>query len=382
MHVGLNAQLLSSARSHRAAGINWYIYNLLRHLPGADDQHRYTVFLGDRDAAQAFRDLETRITSLPTTRPAVRILWEQTLQPVQLVREGVDLLHSLAFVQPVFLPCPGIVTIYDLSFILFPERLHPLRRLYLRWGTGRSAGEARRIIAISHSTKQDIVRLLAVAEGKVDVVPCGVDKDFQPIENPQLLDDFRRKRRLPQQIMLFVGTIEPRKNLVSLLEAYSLLRQKMQPPPLVIGGPRGWHHQEVFAAVEELDLLDSVMFPGYISREELPLWYSAAHCFVYPSLYEGFGLPPLEAMACGTPVITSNASSLPEVVGDAGMLVSPSNAEEIADAMHRLLTDDDLRLEMSEKGLSRSQEFSWRRAAQLTVEAYERAMRDPGTQEP
>jgi glycosyltransferase involved in cell wall biosynthesis len=382
MHIGLNAQLLSSARSDRAAGISWYIHNLLQRLPSARHQHRYTVFLGDREAAQSLRDLETRVTSLPTARPAARIFWEQVLQPMQLVREGVDLLHSLAFVQPIFLTCPGVVTIYDLSFILFPERLHPLRRLYLRWGTRRSAREARRIIAISHSTKQDIVRLLGVAETKVDVVSCGVDEDFQPIEDPQLLDDFRLKRRLPQRIILFVGTIEPRKNLVTLLKAYALLGQKSQLPPLVIGGPKGWHHQEVFAAVEELDLRESVMFPGYISRQELPLWYNAADCLVYPSLYEGFGLPPLEAMACGTPVITSNASSLLEVVGDAGMLVSPSSVEEIANAMHRVLTDDDLRTQMSEKGLSRSRDFSWRRAAELTVEVYERAMSDSGTQEP
>ena len=374
MHIGLNAHLLSLSRSHRAAGINWYIYNLLRYLPNVGSQHRYTAFLGNKGARQAFPQLEAKTTSLPTVNPAVRILWEQTIQPVQLLKEGIDLLHSLAFVQPVFLPCPGIITIYDLSFILFPERFHPLRRLYLRWSTGYSARKTRRIIAISVSTKRDIIKLLGIAERKVDVVPCGVGEDFQPVENQQVLDDFRRKRHLPEQMILFVGTIEPRKNVITLLRGYALLKKKVQLPRLVIGGPRGWHHQEVFSVAEELDLQEDVIFPGYIPQEELPLWYNAADFFVYPSLYEGFGLPPLEAMACGTPVITSNTSSLPEVVGEAGILVNPDSVEEVAEAMQRVLTDSNLRAEMRRKGLDRAREFSWQRTAQETVRVYEQTM--------
>lgn len=376
MHIGLNAHLLSLSRSHRAAGINWYIYNLLRYLPSVGNQHRYTVFLGHKGARQAFPEMKTKMTSLPTVNPVVRILWEQTVQPVQLLKEGIDLLHSLAFVQPILLPCAGIITIYDLSFILFPERLHPLRRLYLRWGTRYSARKAQRVIAISASTKRDIVKLVGVAESKVDVVLCGVDEDFQPLENHRVLDDFRRKRHLPEQMILFVGTIEPRKNLITLLRGYALLRKKVQLPPLVIGGAKGWHHQEVFSVAEELGLQEDIIFPGYIPQEELPLWYCAADFFIYPSLYEGFGLPPLEAMACGTPVIISNTSSLPEVVGEAGILVDPENAEQIAEAMQRVLADNDLRAEMRRRGLNRAREFSWQKAAQETVKVYEQAMTD------
>jgi len=376
MHIGLNAHLLSLSRSYRAAGINSYIYNLLRHLPSVGNQHRYTVFLGDKRSRRAFPKMKTKMTSMPTSNPMVRIFWEQTLQPMQLLKEGIDLLHSLAFVQPIFLPCAGIITIYDLSFVLFPERLHPLRRLYLRWGTQRSARKAQGIIAISGSTKQDIVRLLGIAERKVSVVPCGVDDHFRPMKNQQVLDDFRRKRRLPEQMILFVGTIEPRKNLITLLRGYALLREKFQPPPLVIGGPKGWHHQEVFFVAEQLGLQEDVLFPGYISQEELALWYNAAELFIYPTLYEGFGLPPLEAMACGTPVIISNTSSLPEVVGGAGILVSPESVEEIAEAMQRLLTDHSLRAEMRTRGLDRAREFSWHKAAQQTVKVYEQAMTD------
>ena len=379
MHIGLNAHLLSSSRSYRAAGINWYVYSLLKHLPTVAGQHSFTVFLGDREAGEAFSGLQTRVSTLPTARPAVRIAWEQLVQPMRLMAERVDLLHSLAFVQPVVLPCPGIVTIYDLSFVLFPQRLQPWRRLYLRWGSTLSARRAKRVVAISASTKRDIISLLGVPEEKVDVVPCGVDDDFRPVDKPGLLDELRRKHSLPPRMLLFVGTIEPRKNLTTLLKSYALLRERMKPPPLVIGGPKGWRHDEVFSLAEELDLLDEVLFPGYIARDELPLWYNAADLFVYPSLYEGFGLPPLEAMACGTPVVVSDTSSLPEVVGDAGILVDPTSAEEIAQAMERVLTDIELRDLLRARGLDRARTYTWQRTARETVRVYDRAVANATT---
>lgn len=376
MHIGLNAHLLSTSRDYRAAGISWYMYNLLRNLPSAGDKHRYTVFLGDDNARQGFPQLGAKPSSLPTVNPVVRVFWEQAVQPFLLLKEGIDLLHSLAFVQPVFLPCRGIITIYDLSFMLFPEHFHPLRRLYLRLGTGHSAQKAQRIIAISASTKRDIIRLLGIEEGRVDVVPCGVGEDFLPVESQEVLDDFRRRRSLPERMILFVGTLEPRKNLATLLKAYALLGKKAQPPRLIIGGARGWQHEHVFSVVEELGLNEAVIFPGYIPREELPLWYNAADLFIYPSLYEGFGLPLLEAMACGTPVITSNISSLPEVVDGAGILVDPGSVEDMAEAMRQVLSDSSLRTEMRRKGSARAREFSWRKTAERTVEVYEQAMID------
>jgi glycosyltransferase involved in cell wall biosynthesis len=379
MHVGLNAHLLSSSRSYRAAGINRYVYSLLEHLPTVAGQHRFTVFLGDREAGEALAGLETRVSSLPTVQPAVRIIWEQLVQPVRLMAEKVDLLHSLAFVQPLAMPCPGVVTIYDLSFVLFPQRLQSWRRLYLRWGSTLSARRATRVVAISASTKRDIVNLLGVPRQKVDVVPCGVDDDFRPVDEPGLLDQLRTKHGLPPRMLLFVGTIEPRKNLTMLLKSYALLRERMPAPPLVIGGAPGWRYGEVLSLAEELDLLDQVLFPGYIAREELPLWYNAAELFIYPSLYEGFGLPPLEAMACGTPVVVSDTSSLPEVVSDAGVLVDPTSAEEIAQAMERVLTDGALRESLSARGLDRARTFTWQRAARETVGVYEQAIAEAST---
>jgi len=379
MHVGLNAHLLSSERSYRAAGINWYIHSLLRHLPGAADHHTFTAFLGDREAHDAFPGIQTRISILPTATAPVRILWEQMVQPGQLLLEHIDLLHSLAFVQPVVLPCPGIVTIYDLSFFLFPQGFQPWRRLYLRWGTARSARRARRVLVISESTKRDAVKLLGVPENRIDVVACGVDEDFRPLDNPESVEALRKKRHLPPRMILFVGTIEPRKNLATLLRSYALLRKRIKPPPLVIAGAKGWHHEEVLFLASQLDILDDVIFPGYIAREELPLWYNAADLLAYPSLYEGFGLPPLEAMACGTAVVVSNTSSLPEVVGGAGILVEPTDAEEMSQALERVLTDTSLREVMRAKGLKRAQSFTWQRTAEETVRVYDRAAAESPT---
>ncbi len=363
MHIGINAHLLSLGHTYRGAGINRYIYNLLLNLALADQEHQYTVFLGDRRFPPN-PGLTLRTSWLPTTHPLVRIGWEQLVQPFVLWQEKIDLLHSLAFVTPLICPCPSVVTIYDLSFLIFPKAFKLSKRLYLTLLTRPSARKARRIITISESTKRDAVRLLGVSSEKVDVVYCGVDKAFHPLPEREVAS-FRQKRGLPEQIILFVGTIEPRKNVARLIEAYSRLRDRQV--KLVIGGARGWLYQEIFACVEELGLTDDVLFPGYIPPDELPLWYNAAELFVYPSLYEGFGLPPLEAMACGTPVIASNVSSLPEVVGEAGLTIDPMDSRGLAEAMNQVLSDRALRQSMRERGLARAGRFSWANAARETI---------------
>jgi len=303
----------------------------------------------------------------------VRILWEQTVQPFALRKERVDLLHALAFVTPLLSPCPAVVTIYDLSFLLYPESFKRFKRFYLGLFTRLSARRARRIIAISRSTKRDVIRLLGVPPEKVEVVYCGIDEAFHPLAEDQVAV-FRSERGLPERFVLFVGTIEPRKNVARLIEAFSVFRFPFSDFRLVIGGAKGWFYDDVFARVEELGLEGQVVFPGYIPVSELPLWYNAAELFVYPSLYEGFGLPPLEAMACGTPVITANTSSLPEVVDSAGLTVDPLDVEGLAEAMRRVLGDEVLRREMRERGLQRAKSFSWMKTAQETVQVYQRAM--------
>ncbi len=369
MRIGLNAQLLSLSGDYRAAGITWYIYNLLAHLPPSD--HRYIAFLGERKAEGLFPQVDLRFSRLPAGTPLARILWEQAVLPFQLKKEGVDLIHSLAFVQPLFTSCPGVVTVYDLSFLLFPEGFNPWKRLYLRYMTPYSAQRSRRVIALSQSTKNDLKRLLGIPEEKIEVIPCGVDSRFRPL-NGNLISQFRQKRTLPERMILFVGTIERRKNVSLLLEAYAQIKRYI-PHALVLAGARGWGADGILAQAEKSNA--DVIFAGYVEQEELPLWYNAADLLAYPSLYEGFGLPPLEAMASGTPVLTSITSSLPEVVGDAAILIDPQNADEIARAMLKVLQDKGLQEEMRKRGLERAKRFTWQGAAEETVRVYEEVMR-------
>ncbi len=367
--IALNAQLLSLTQSYRGAGINQYIYNLLRFLPAVDGEGHYVAFLGERKAR--FPGVELRFTSLPTIKPPVRILWEQVVQPWALLSERVELLHSLAFVGPILSPCPFLVTVYDLSFLLFPESFRPWNRLYLSLFTRLSARKARRVIAISENTRKDLVKLLGVEEGKIRVTYCGRDESLRPLP-PQEVEEFRRRKGLPERFILFLGTIEPRKNLVRLLEAYSRIRR--EGVRLVLAGGLGWGYEPILATMEKLGLNDDVIMPGFVPQEEKVYWYNAAEVFVYPSLYEGFGLPPLEAMACGTPVVTSSAASLPEVVGDGGILVDPTDPEALAGALSSLLASPEERERLREKGLRRAEMFSWEKMARETAAIYREAL--------
>jgi glycosyltransferase involved in cell wall biosynthesis len=370
IRVGVNAHLLSLAESYRSAGINWYIYNLLHHLPEMASDIEYTVFTSERRYTVT-PGIHLQVSRLPTDRPPVRILWEQALQPWAVRRAKLDLLHSPAFVGPLFSACPLVVTVHDLSFLFFPQSFRTLNRSYLRLFTWLSVRRAQRVLAVSESTKRDLVQYYGLSPAKVDVVYNGVDSAFRPLPAEQVAA-FRRQAGLPERFMLFVGTLEPRKNVVRLIEAYARLPKER--PPLVLVGGKGWLYEQIFAQVEALNLSGQVHFAGYVLAEDLPLWYNAADLFVYPSLYEGFGLPPLEAMACGTAVITSTASSLPEVVGKAGLAVDPTDTEALATAMGQMLIAKDLREQMQAEGLAQAQKFSWAKTARCTVGSYRRAL--------
>jgi glycosyltransferase involved in cell wall biosynthesis len=285
----------------------------------------------------------------------------------------------MAFVAPVVSPCPTVVTVFDLSYLLFPNAFKAMNRLYLRWLVGLSARRARQVIVISESTRQDVIARLHVPAERVRTIPCGVDSSFRPLPAADV-DAFRREKGLPQRFILFIGTIEPRKNVGRLAEAFADL--VMSAPRetadlhLVIAGGIGWMFDAILARIQDLPMRDRIHLPGYVPEEEKPLWYNAATCFCYPSLYEGFGLPPLEAMACGVPVIASDVSSLPEVVGDAGIMVPPTDTDALTDALHRVLFDAALRAELAQRGLARASRFSWAEAARQTVATYRLAWKD------
>jgi glycosyltransferase involved in cell wall biosynthesis len=378
IHIGLNAHLLSLSQSYRGAGISWYIYNLLKHLPQVSpDSFRYSAFLRDRAFQPQAGPWRLCFSRWPTQKPVVRILWEQFVQPLLLRQSGIDLLHALAFVAPLTAPCPFIVTVYDLSFMRYPEVFRPFNRWYLRHFTTYSVKRARAVITISESTRQDVINLLGVSPARVQTIYCGVDQSFRPLPEPEV-SAFKAKHQLPETFILFLGTLEPRKNVEGLIRAYACWRKRdSKVPPLVVAGGKGWYYNQIFELVETLGLAGSVYFPGYVPQETLPLWYNAASLFVYPSHFEGFGLPVLEAMACGVPVITSTASSLPEVAGnnDTARMVHPQDTELLAETMAEVVNDADLRATMIANGLIQAAKFNWEKTAQETVAIYKKVMR-------
>jgi len=365
--------LLSLQQNYRSAGISWYIYNLLRQLDQGQATYQYTAFLHDR-VFQASRRLRLHYSPFSTAKPIARILWEQLFQPIALKQAKVDLYHALAFVAPLALPCPFVMTIYDLSFRRYPEAFRPFNRFYLNTFTRQSAKRAQAIITISESTRQDVIRFFNVAPEKVCTIYCGVDDTFQPLP-PAQVEAFRSRQGLPDQFVLFLGTIEPRKNVAGLIKAYSAWhKQDKRAPKLFVGGGKGWYYEQVFELVTQLGLAEKVIFPGYLPQEDLRLWYNAATMFVYPSYFEGFGLPVLEAMACGTPVITSNVSSLPEVAGDAALLIDPTDTNLLAQTMYQVFSDFDLRQTIRRKGLMRGAMFSWQKTANETNDLYSQTL--------
>jgi glycosyltransferase involved in cell wall biosynthesis len=371
-HIGLNAHLLSGRAGYRSAGIHGYIYHTLAHLQAeAPGDWRFTVMVGKGNSAP-FDGLTMRRAALDTESPLRRILWEQAIQPWQLAE--FDLYHALAFVSPLILRKPSVVTVYDLSFLHYPQVLSTSRRLYLRLFTALSCRRARRVIAISHSTAQDLTASLGIPADKIDVAAPGYDTEVYKPLPPEQITAFKQKNKLPERFWLFLGTLEPRKNLTTLIEAYAAL-PKSERLPLILAGGKGWLYDAIFAAVDRYNLVNEVVFPGYLPVEDLAFWYNSAEVFVYPSVFEGFGLPVLEAMACGTPVILSDASSLPEVAGEAGMRLPPHDIPAWTNALRRAYQDADWRAEARRQGLIEAGRYRWSQTARATIESYQKALK-------
>lgn len=367
--IGLNAHLLNLSGNYRSAGINWYIYHLLQNLP--DPSLDLTVFSGEVRAQERLPKLRVIQSRLRTHNPFVRIAWEQLVQPFALDHNRIELLHALAFAGPVVLAIPWIVTVYDLSFVLFPASFNALNRLYLKWAVGDAMRRASKVIAISECTRRDLITHMNAEPSKVVVVHCGFDPSFAPSEENSHTDMLRARYHLPDKFILHVGTLEPRKNVVRLIHAFARAKRAARlPHALVLAGARGWKYSHVDAAIEQEGIAESICRPGYIPQDELPMVYRAADLLVYPSLYEGFGLPPLEAMASGTPVVSSNAASLPEVVGDAALMIPPEDESALTEAIVRALGNGALREQMRERGLRQASHFSWTQAARETRAVY------------
>lgn len=375
MRIGLLAQLLSFQEGYRQAGVSRYIEYLLRELPGelADDEF-LTVFAGAaaRHPARLStfdESIDWHWTRWPTGKVPVRILWEQLAAPIQARKAGIDVIHAPVNVVPLVSSTARVVTIHDLAFLEYPEQYPAMQRRYLSAMTRASTQRADRVITVSDFTGRDVADRLDVDPERITAIPNGVDSAFTPRQGTDELHRFRWKNSLPAEFLLFVGTIQPRKNLVGLLRAFARIDRSIRVPLYIVGG-EGWMYRDIFDEVKRLDLERDIVFAGYAASETLPLWYSAATACIYPSYYEGFGLPVLEAMSCGVPVVTSNRTSLPEVAGDAAILVDPDDPEDIAQGIAIVLSDSGRRQEMQVAGVEQAAKFTWQRTAHETVAVY------------
>lgn len=376
MRIGINAQLLSGQAGYRRAGIHQYIFQLLQqlYLP-EENQESVIVFTGQNAPVLTNTHLRVEKTNWPTERRLVRIAWEQIMWPIAAAAHQLDLLHSLAFVTPVLNRRPTVVTVYDLSFLQVPERFPRWQRLYLTTQARRSCRQARRVVTISQSGRQDVHHYFDIPLDRIDVVYPGVDERFKP-QSAEQLTAFRQENKLPQRFILHVGTLQPRKNLPFLLDVFAQLRQDpaFVDLSLVLAGGKGWFYEEIFNRVQALGLTEWVHFPGYVPDETLPQWYGAAACLVFPSAYEGFGMPILEAMACGTPVIAANTSSIPEAVGEAGLLYEVNDAAALLHHLRDLLQQPDLAYHLRQIGLIQARHFSWAISGQAMGHVYAQAL--------
>lgn len=381
MHIGINAHLLAFTGNYRQAGLSRYIYEIVTQIPLQRPRSRFTAFVGSDPIPPDFplpSNLTISASRLPTVRAPIRIAWEQTVLPIASARHRLDLLFCPVNIRPVISTCPTVITIHDLIFLRYPRAFHPLKRLYLTAFTGWSARHARQVIAVSEATRRDIIELLKVRPKKVSTVHNGVGTQFRPLP-PGEQAAFRAEKGITGRIIIHVGTLEPRKNITTLLKAFAAITNDpdLADVTLVIGGSKGWYYDEIFATAERLGLGSwesggRVLWLGRVPDSELPLWYNVASVCAYPSLYEGFGLPALEAMACGTPVVASNRSALPEVVGKAGLLVEPEDTNAWADSLRALLRDPDKAEVLSRASLQQASKFGWERTAQQTAEVLDR----------
>jgi glycosyltransferase involved in cell wall biosynthesis len=377
MRIGIDATALPP----QPVGAGNYIIHLIRALAAMDSEDEFVIFSGQR--GPSLINLPEKPTLkwilLPDRNPGVRLIWEQTYFSRLIRDSGVDLLHSLHYTRPLRLSCASVVTFHDMTFFLYPELHTRTKRFYFPLAIRSSAKRANFLIAISESTRQDTIRLLNLSPDRVITIQHGVDPSFRPLSDIDLKKRITKKYRLPDKIILYVGLIEPRKNLPLLIKAYKKLVDDGTEHYLVLAGRYGWMFDEVLQQIEKLSLTDKVILTGYVDQIDLPMVYNLSDLFVYPTLYEGFGLPALEAMACGIPVITTKVSSLPEIVGEAGILVPPNDAEELFRGMKTVLQDEELRLNLARQGTEQAAKFTWERTARSTLEVYQRAIKTSRT---
>ncbi len=373
MHVGLNLIFLVPGET---GGMEVYARELIPELIAAAPEVRFTAFVNRESAAAGdspWGELLPAVTVPVNASSRVQwVLGEQVLLPRLAAREGVDLMHSLASTAPGWGPFKRVVTVHDLIYLRFPEAHTGLRSLGMRVLVPAAVRRSHRVIADSQSTSRDLIDLLKTQPGRIDVAPLGYGA---PRRKPPAGEaSLRRELDLgDRRLLLTLSAKRPHKNLLALIGAIARIPAERR-PLLILPGYRTWHESELLERAMALGVRDDVRFPSWVSEEELEGLWAIADAFVYPSLYEGFGLPVLEAMARGVPVACADASSLPEVAGNAALLFDPRSEAEIARAIERLLADTELRVRLQEAGTARAAQFTWERTAQLTLTSYARTL--------
>ncbi len=370
MRVGIDVRKLHDF------GIGTYIRNLLRHLARLDRTSEYVLLCGPDDCGSA-PSFGPNFRCVPEGAGPYTVR-EQLAVPFDVWRERLDLFHEPHYVLPVLTPGRTIVTIHDCIHLMFPQYLPSrLGHVYARAAMWAAAKRSDRILTVSEASKRDILRFFDVPAEKIVVIPNAIDERFWDPPDEDRIDRIRERYQLQGPFILYAGNIKPHKNLERLIQAFHSVRQSgFDELKLVIIGDEISKHQTLRRTVHQLMLHQHVRFLGFQPDETLAVLYRLASVFVFPSLYEGFGLPPLEAMASGTPVVTSNVSSLPEVVGEAAVLVDPYDVESIADGIRKVLGDEAFEKELIRKGLERARQFSWERSVERVHEIYRQVVEE------
>lgn len=360
MRIAINAQLVSSEMSFRNAGVSRYVRQLVGGLARIDSSNDYYVFTSREIESFVRRpNFHFLLTKVGSRRPAQRILWEQVVLPRLLHRYHIDVLHSPVNVMPFFSPCASVVTVHDLSFLLHPGMHASQRNFYLKSGTAFSVCRCNAVITFSQSVRGEVVKQYGVEAKKIAAIPLAPTAASRAAPVPTRGPYF-----------LCVGTLEPRKNLQLALEAFARIRERI-PHELIVVGAKGWRFENLFESVRRLGIDGRTVFTGYVDDTSLASLYAYAEALIYPSLYEGFGLPPIEAMAHGCPVIVSSTPSLVELTGDAAVQVDPHDVGGMVAALLRVAEDHVWREDLARRSLQRAARFSWERTARETLAVYQ-----------
>jgi glycosyltransferase involved in cell wall biosynthesis len=376
VHVTIDCRTIEEDK----AGVGYYTLHLVREFRALSCGHEFTFLASKKNEAYLCEQIGEcngsasllRASMTHENHPLVDV-WENTVLPLRLLHRRVRVFHSPAFLSPwLKMGVRTVVTIPDLIPMLFPKEVPSPYGLYMRRVVPMTAKRADRIIVFSESTKGDLLSRCDARPEKIAVIPLAAGPMFRPVEDPDRIAEVRRKYGITKKYILYLGNVQPLKNLPRLFTAFKMIRDKLRGEcQIVVGGKKRWFQQRVNNAVKGYQLDEDVLFTGYVDEGDAPALYTGAEIFVFPSLYEGFGMPLVEAMSCGVPVVTSNVSSIPEVVGDAALLVNPCDEIELAEAMFTLLTNGPLRRKMREAGLGRARLFSWRRTAERTLAVYD-----------